>query len=320
MGRVHKPGSLFCVYCLSVFSPTLLIGQQVATPSFSSSQELQSTDAPPGTASSSAVVEAEKQLEQARKQYNDAVKLSQNLALSSQTVARLKYEMSLAELRLRQARLSEADIPETHKLVLRRDLDTALAESKVHFASSVYETAKKLYSRGASSRQEVKRALYSLKISKFELRRAKINASELTDEVKKKQLGLLQVALAKLDYGEAIANYEMMKRLYQKSSVSKQRLLYSHYLAKNAKIQLAAAKVEASDRSEVEKRFNLIDLALEQAKAKNRFVKTVHEANKALFEKGRISKQEFLRSQQALQKSDLELEAAKAAAISEIET
>ena len=111
-----------------------------------------------------------------------------------------------------------------------------------------------------------------------------------------------------------------MKRLYQKSSISKQRLLYSHYLAKIAKLDLAGAKVKASGKSELEIRFQLIDLHLEKSTAKNKFLRQAHEVNKSLFEKGRLSKRQFLRSLEALQKSTLELEAAKAAAASEVET
>ncbi len=244
----------------------------------------------------------------------------ENRAANSQRIERLKYDLNLAELRLRQAELSEANLPESHKLVLNRDLDTALAETKVQFATSVYETAKRLYSRGSNSQQDVKRALYELSISQIELRRAKINATDLADEEKTRQLADLQIDLAQLDYDRALATYELTKRLYQKASVSKQRLLYAHFQARIARLQLAAAQVVASSKSDVEKRFQLIDLALEKARAKHEFLKTVHEANQALFEKGRISKQEFLRSRQALDKSELELEAAKAAAISNVET
>jgi multidrug resistance efflux pump len=209
---------------------------------------------------------------------------------------------------------------EKYNLVMPRDLDTELAEAKVQSAASEYETARKLYSRGANSQQAVKRALYSLQVSKLELRRAKINASPLAEGEKKKQLALLQRDLARLEFENAFANYELTKRLYQKSSVSKQQLLYAHYLAKIAKLDISIAELELSGKSEIEKHFGLIDLVLEKARAKNRFLETVHETNQALFEKGRISRQEFLRSQQALEKSSLELEAAKAAANSHVET
>lgn len=215
---------------------------------------------------------------------------------------------------------SEANIAELHKLVMDRDLDTTVAETKVQLRNSEYETVKRLYLRGASSQQEVKHALYELNIAQIELRRAKIDASDLADYEKTTQLAALQIELANLDYEWAFANYELMKRLYQKSSVSKQRLLYSQVQARIARLNLAAAQVIASSKSDVEKRFQLIDLAVEKARAKYKFLKTVHESNQALFAKGRISKQEFLRSQQALEKSQLELEAAEAAASSNVET
>lgn len=266
------------------------------------------------------VVGAEQELEQARRNYNEALKRSHTGESNRIASTQLKHELDMAEIRLRKAIVSESRLPEKHKIVLRRDLDTALAKSKYRFASSNYETVKRLYGRGSKTKRELQRARYAVKISKLELESAQINASDLSNSEKINRLNELEIESAQMEYDLSLSEYELMKKLYSKSTVSKQRALYYKYLVQVAKIDLVSAKLEASGLSAVEKKFKQSDLTHAKAKAKHRFLKSVHETNAKLFQKGRLNRQQYLKSLESLNKAEIELDAAREASISEVET
>ena len=311
------------VYLLAAvvwFAAGVACWAQEALPSFEQSQSQPDESAKEATARGPQVIDAERELAEARREYKKLLKKLKSGSASKTEAERTKYAIEMAEIRLRQAMLSESKEPEQHKIVMRRDLQTALARTKVKFANSEYETVKRLYDRGSKTKQELKQAIHTVKISRLELKRATINASDLPDAEKLDQMNDLLVDSAQLEYDLSLSNYETVKRLYQKSIVSKQRALYHQYLVRVAKIDLVAAKLEASSLSQVEKRYKKSDLVYARAKAKHKLLKTVHETNAVLYKKRRINKQEYFKSLESLNKSEIELDAAKEASISDVET
>ena len=256
----------------------------------------------------------------ANQQYETDVRLHQRGSKSRNEVSKSLYQLKIARLRLKALQNASMNITESEKADVQSEIALELAKVSTQFAKSEYETAKRLHAKGSQTNQELRRTLFNYKLSRIDLKRATLeNESKPVDE-KADRLEQLGVEEAKVRHEMAQSDYEVVKRLYQRGGISKLRLEYATYLENVAKLEWLAARVNAAPLSDTDKGFKHADISVAKVKAKLKYLKSVYTTKKSLHDRGRVPKLELLRALEGVKKAELELKAAQAAAVSEVET